>query len=102
MISPHYTALGARTCDQRDPEAMKRGVRPVMLENPHNGRACIWVSELQTARVLGMEWEQSRDLLHAVFGHLYAPGRVLEHSWRKGDVVFWDNVALQQDRKSVV
>lgn len=98
MISPHYTMLSGRTCDQRDPAAMKRGVRPSMLENPHNGRSCVWVSELQTARLLGMDWEDSRDLLHAVFSHLYAPDRVLEHMWRKGDVVFWDNVALQHAR----
>jgi taurine dioxygenase len=98
MVSPHYTELAGRTCDRRDPEALKRGVRPAVLANPHNDRPCIWVSELQTARVLGMEWEESRDLLHAVYECLYAPGRVLEHRWRRGDVVFWDNIALQHAR----
>ena len=98
MISPHYTQLAGRTCDQREPEAMKRGVRTVVLENPHNGRPCLWVSELQTARVLGMSWEESRDLLHAAFDRLYAPERVFEHKWRTGDVIFWDNIALQHAR----
>lgn len=98
MVSPHYTQLAGRTCDRRDPEVLKRGVRPTLFENPHNGRKCIWVSELQTARVLGMEWEESRDLLHAVFDEFYAPERVFEHKWRKGDVIFWDNIALQHAR----
>lgn len=98
MVSPHYTELAGRTCDRRDPVAFKRGVRPTILENPHNGRACLWVGELQTARVLGMEWEASRDLLHAVFNSFYAPQQVFEHKWRRGDVIFWDNIALQHAR----
>lgn len=98
MVAPHYSRLAGRTCDEREPQAMKRGVRPLILSNPHNGRKCVWVSELQSARVLGMAWEDSRDLLHAVFDEIYAPGRVLEHRWRKGDAIFWDNIALQHAR----
>jgi taurine dioxygenase len=101
MISPHYARLGSRTCDEREPEAMKRGVRPALFKNPHNGRLCVWVNELQSARLLGMEWEESRDLLRAVFDEIYAPARVLEHRWRRGDVIFWDNIALQHARPNV-
>lgn len=101
MISPHYARLGSRTCDQREPQAMRRGVRPALFKNPHNGRLCVWVNELQSARLLGMEWEESRDLLHAVFDEIYAPARVLEHRWRQGDVIFWDNIALQHARPDV-
>ena len=45
-----------------------------------------------------MEWEESRDLLHPVYDHLYAPERVLEHRWRNGDFIVWDNIALQHAR----
>lgn len=98
MIAPHYTMIAERTCDRRDPEAQKRGVLPAVYSNPHTGRRCVWVSELQTVRLLGMEWEDSRDLLHAVYDHLYAPAYVLEHRWRKGDIIIWDNIALQHAR----
>jgi taurine dioxygenase len=98
MIAPHYTMLAERTCDRRDPEAHKRGVMPAVYVNPHNGRRCIWVNEMQTVRLIGMEWEQSRDLLHEVYGHLYAPAHVLEHRWRNGDLIVWDNIALQHAR----
>ena len=98
MIAPHYTLLAERTCDQRDPGAQKRGVMPALHVNPHNGRPCVWVNEMQTARLLGMEWEESRTLLHTIYDHLYAPENVLEHRWRKGDLVIWDNVALQHAR----
>ncbi|MCB2060804.1 MAG: TauD/TfdA family dioxygenase [Novosphingobium sp.] len=98
MIAVHYTKLAERTCDQRDPEAQKRGIRPTVYVNPHNGRSCLWVSELQTVRILGMEWEEGRDLLHEVFDCFYAEEHVLEHRWRKGDIIIWDNIALQHAR----
>lgn len=101
MIAVHYTKLHLRTCDQRDPEAQKRGTLPAIYVNPHNGRHCIWVSELQTVKLLDMEWEASRDVLHEVFDHLYDESRVYEHRWRKGDIVIWDNIALQHERRDL-
>lgn len=98
MIAVHYTRLAERTCDQRDPESLKRGIVPAIYANPHNARRCLWVSELQTVRLLGMEWEDSRDLLHRVFDHLYAEDRVYEHRWTNGDFIVWDNIALQHTR----
>ena len=45
--------------------------------------------------------EESRDLLRAVFDHLYRPESVYEHFWRNGDIVIWDNIALQHMRGSL-
>jgi taurine dioxygenase len=98
MISPSYEAIALRSCDRRDPVAQKRGLQPAINTNKHNGRACIWVNELQTARVLGMEWEESRDLLHEVYDRIYQPALMHEHRWRKGDFLIWDNIALQHMR----
>jgi taurine dioxygenase len=101
MIAPHYTRLDQRTCDSRDPEAMKRGTMLTTYVNPHSNRTCVWVAEMNTTQVLGMEWEDSRELLHEVYDCLYAPERVFEHRWRKGDFVLWDNIALQHARPDV-
>ena len=101
MIAPHYTRLATRTCDQRDPEAQKRGFLPTIYANPHNQRDCLWVNELQTVCLLGMEWEASCDVLHTAFDHLYAPGNVFEHFWRNGDFIVWDNIALQHARSNL-
>jgi taurine dioxygenase len=98
MISPHYSELSGRTCTRREPEAMKRGTRPAVFVNPHNGRRCVWVGELQTARLLDRGWEESRDLLCEVFDRVYAPEQIYEHRWRNGDLIVWDNIALQHMR----
>jgi taurine dioxygenase len=101
MIAPGYDSIGLRSCDRRDPVAQKRGIMPAIYRNPHNGRDCIWVNEMQAARVLGMEWERSRELLNCIYEHLYQPAHVLEHRWRNGDFVIWDNIALQHMRGSL-
>ena len=101
MIAPGYESLALRTCDKRDPVAQKRGVRPAIVRNPHNGRDCVWVSEMQSARVLGISWEDSRALLHEIYTHLYRPTAVFEHRWRSGDFILWDNIALQHMRGSL-
>jgi len=98
MIAPHYTVLAECTCDQRDPPAQKRGVMPAIYRNPRSGRDCVWVNAMQTSRLLDMDWEESRRVLHAVYDRLYQPANVLEHRWRKGDIVIWDNIALQHAR----
>lgn len=98
MIAPHYTMVAERTCDQRNPQAQKRGIMPTFHTNPHNGRRVLWVSEMNSVQVLGLEWEESRDLLHKVYDFLYDKSRVLEHRWRKGDFIVWDNIALQHER----
>lgn len=101
MIAPHYSRLAERTCDRRNPEAQKQGVMPSIYQNPHNGHNCIWVSELQTTRLLGMEWEESRGVLHEIFDRLYAPENIFAHYWCKGDIIIWDNIALQHMRGSL-
>lgn len=101
MIAPHYTRLAERTCNDPEPEAMKQGTMPTVFTNPMNGKACLWVNAMQTVRLLDMPWEQGRALLNAVFDLIYAPEKVLEHRWRKGDIVIWDNIALQHMRGNV-
>jgi taurine dioxygenase len=101
MISPTLEGVGVRACDQREPAATQRAVFPAIRVNPRTGRACIGVSEMHTARLLGPDWEESRDLLHAVYDHLYAPANATEHRWRRGDIVLWDNLTLQHARGSL-
>jgi taurine dioxygenase len=98
MIAPSYDSIGLRTCDRPNPAAQKRGIRPAIVRNPHNGRDCIWVNEMQTTKILDMVWEDSRGLLNAIYEHLYQPAHVYKHRWCNGDFLMWDNVALQHMR----
>lgn len=101
MIAPHQEKLAERTCDERDPFGYKRGIRPAVFEHPHTGERCVWVNEMQTVRLDGMEWEESRDLLHTIYDCLYDSANVFEHRWRNGDLIIWDNIALQHARSNL-
>lgn len=101
MIAPHYTRLAERTCNDPAPAAMKQGKMPTIFTNPMNGRACLWVNAMQTVRLLDTPWGHGREVLNAIFDRIYAPDKVLEHKWRNGDIIIWDNIALQHMRGNV-
>ncbi len=98
MISPHYTMIAERTCERKSPDGMVGGIMPTIKLHPRSDRSCLWVSELQTAQLLGMDWQDSRDILRAVYDELYAPEAIFEHRWSNGDFILWDNIALQHAR----
>lgn len=101
MISPTLAGVGVRACDQREPQFTQRARFPAIRRNPRTGRACIGVSEMHAARLAGLDWDESRRVLAAVFDHLYAPPAQFEHRWRVGDVVLWDNLTYQHARGSL-
>ena len=56
------------------------------------------MSEQQTDRIIGWEPDRSEAVLAELFAVLYEPGNVVTHEWRSGDLVVWDNLALQHGR----
>jgi taurine dioxygenase len=101
MISPTFDGVAVRACDHPDIPATVHTELPAIRVNPRTGRRCIGVSEMHTARLLGMDWEESRALLTRVFDHLYAPDNLTEHVWNRGDLVVWDNLTFQHARGSL-
>jgi taurine dioxygenase len=90
-----------RACEERDPAVVLREERPSIVHNPRSGRSCIGVNEMHAAQLVGMSWRDSRDILNMVYDFLYAPENILEHVWRKGDIVIWDNVTVHHARGSL-
>jgi len=101
MIKPSGSHIGGRACDVREPECVMSSTFPAVRVNPRTGRRYLGVNEMQTARLLGMDWEESRAMLHEIYDHLYAPQNGFEHRWRVGDIVIWDNLTLQHARGSL-
>lgn len=101
MIFPGVDTVVSRACDMDAMDVLIRTERPTMLVNPRTGRACAGVSEMHSVMLVGLEREQSRGVLVEAFDHLYAEDNVLEHVWRRGDLVMWDNITLQHARGSL-
>jgi taurine dioxygenase len=73
----------------------KDAVHPVIRTHPITRRKCIYVCEGYTTRILDIPESESRELLHLLFAQVTRPEYIYRHSWRVGDLVMWDNCAVQ-------
>jgi alpha-ketoglutarate-dependent taurine dioxygenase len=74
---------------------------PIAYRHPRTGRIVLYVSQQMTYQIADMSPQESEALLEALFEHLYKPQNIFEHHWRKGDLVLWDNIALQHARPNL-
>ncbi len=78
-----------------------RATHPAIWRQAVTGEPFVYITELHTHHFLGMEQAESDDLLDAVHEVLYEPGLMYEHHWNIGDLVVWDNRAVQHARGPV-
>jgi taurine dioxygenase len=74
-------------------------VHPVIFPSRFSGEPSLFVTHWHTHYIQGIPVEESDALLAELFDALYAPSNVYEHWWHNGDLVIWDNVALQHSRR---
>jgi taurine dioxygenase len=74
---------------------------PVVMKNPRSGDPMLFVSEMQTDSIVGETAEESERILTELKDLIYADDNVYEHEWREGDLLIWDNIALQHARPDV-
>jgi taurine dioxygenase len=75
-----------------------RHAHPVLLTHPVTGEEVLYVSQMQTGRIMGLDDETSEDLIARLFAVLYDDANTYRHDWSVGDVAVWDNIALQHSR----
>lgn len=75
-------------------------VHDVVRRDPDSGRKYVFVNEAWTAQVIGLAEAASAELLSELHGHFYAEGNIYEHKWAEGDIVLWNNLAVQHARGS--
>ena len=107
-LSAVHTAGQLRHEDDDDelvvsiPEHPKSTFTPIGHRHPRTGQTMLYVSEQVTHEIVGLSPEESKDLLGRLFDHLYQPENMYLHEWRNGDLVIWDNLAVQHGRSNVV
>jgi alpha-ketoglutarate-dependent taurine dioxygenase len=75
-----------------------RAVRAAVIHHHRTAQPILYVNEIQHCRFNELCREESDALLAELFAILYAPGAILTHDWRPGDLLIWDNLALQHGR----
>lgn len=88
----------ARDRDFDLPPDWPRHERPVISINPQTGREFLAVTLSQTSHIVGVDAAESHDILDRITEELYRPEHMVEHHWSTGDLIVWDNFALQHSR----
>jgi taurine dioxygenase len=61
----------------------------------------LYVCSMMTSKVLGLPDDESEQLLEELFAHINDPAGTWQHDWSDGDLVIWDNLAVQHARDDV-
>jgi taurine dioxygenase len=70
-------------------------LHPVARVHPVNGRKCLYVTRGECTGIDGMETEEALPLIERLARHVYREPFRFTHSWRVGDLLMWDNCAVQ-------
>ena len=74
---------------------------PIGHRHPRTGETVLYVTPQFTQCIDGLSDADSEALLGELFDHLYRPEAEVQHQWREGDLVLWDNIALQHARPNI-
>lgn len=68
---------------------------PVVRTHPGTGRRMLYVNRAFTQRVVGLDPDESRELLDHLYLQASFPEYQCRWRWQAGDVAFWDNRSTQ-------
>jgi alpha-ketoglutarate-dependent taurine dioxygenase len=61
----------------------------------------LFANEYYTSHILELFEEAGERVIQDAFAASYRPDSIYAHQWRPGDLVVWDNIALQHARSAV-
>jgi taurine dioxygenase len=68
---------------------------PVVRTHPVTGRRGLFVNEAHTSHIVGLPAAESAALLAELCAHVVKPDFRYRHHWQAGDLLMWDNAAVQ-------
>jgi taurine dioxygenase len=72
-------------------EGVPSYAHPMVKTHPFTGRKALYVNRLMTHHVVGMDAQESDDLLARLFDHQEQDNFRYRHVWTPGDLIMWDN-----------
>ena len=100
-VASEAREAGVRIDLGRLDESYPHATRPVLWPHRSTGDPILAVWEQQTDAVLPLADDEGDELVRELFAHLYRPAHVMVHQWQPGDLLVWDNHALQHARPEV-
>jgi taurine dioxygenase len=80
------------------PERFTKYVHPVVWQLPHCHQRVLLINQLATSHIIELPPDDSEAVIQDLFARMYAEDNVYTHQWQPGDLIIWDNQALQHSR----
>lgn len=87
--------------DGEDPARYPRAHHDVLKRHPRTDAPLLFVNEYYTSHILELSPEKGEQVIQDACALLYAPEEIYAHEWQAGDLIVWDNIALQHARAAV-
>ena len=71
--------------------AWKRVFHPILRVHPETGRTALYFDPGKIVRIEGLAEQESDAMIEDLTGYMIQPDGQYRHTWRRGDVVIWDN-----------
>jgi len=68
---------------------------PVIRMHPVTKKPCLFVNEPYTRRIVGLDDNESDQILSLLYKHVMKPEFQVRFRWEKGTLVIWDNASTQ-------
>ncbi len=94
-FSTHRFSETRRTRLRLEEEHYAPVVHPVVRAHPHTGRKSLYVNQHYTKSIVGWDESRGRALIDRLCAHMTRDEVVFAHRWLDGDIVIWDDVAIQ-------
>jgi alpha-ketoglutarate-dependent taurine dioxygenase len=100
-----FTAVHGRTDGQLSGDADKPGwpawTHPLVSTHPVTGEPVLYVCEMSSVRIEGLDPSESESLLQELFGFIRAESNRYEHRWYDDDLLIWDNFGCVHARPNL-
>ncbi len=73
--------------------------QPLVRTHPISGRKALYICPGMTTQIVGMDANESSDMLDYLFAWSVRPEFVYTHIWQMGDVLLWDNASTMHRRE---
>ena len=98
-FAEYYEGLRERDSTQPPLTASRRSqfpdtIHPLVRRNARTGRKALYINPGYATGIVEMPGEKGAALLEHLCAHAQRADLVYAHKWRNGDILFWDNLAV--------
>lgn len=84
---------------ESDPRKTPGPQHPIVRTHPVTGREVLYLGRRAFSYAVGLELDESEELLEQLWGHATQQKFAWCHEWRVGDVIVWDNRCVLHRRE---